>query len=158
MQKYCFSSPIGIMELCEQNQKIVRLSLLNGQTGPAMAERTGTPSELLREGERQLQEYFRGERKEFTLPLGCEGTPFQQRVWSALQDIPYGQVKSYEEIAIAIDNPKATQAVGQANHRNPLMIIIPCHRVIHKNGDITGYGYGTEIKQILLSLEKKYSQ
>ena len=84
------------------------------------------------------------------------GTTFQKQVWEELQRIPYGETRSYEDIAVAIGNPKAVRAVGQANNRNPLLIIVPCHRVIHKNGDITGFACGTEVKKYLLDLEKGY--
>lgn len=102
----------------------------------------------------QINEYFEGKREQFDVPLKCEGTPFQQSVWRQLQKIPYGETRSYQEIAIGIGNEKAVRAVGQANNKNPIMIIIPCHRVIHKNGDITGFACGLEVKQYLLELEK----
>lgn len=88
------------------------------------------------------------------MALKYEGTPFQQSVWRQLQKIPYGETRSYQEIAIGIGNEKAVRAVGQANNKNPIMIIIPCHRVIHKNGDIIGFACGGEVKQYLLDLEK----
>jgi methylated-DNA-[protein]-cysteine S-methyltransferase len=103
---------------------------------------------------RQLDEYFRGVRQTFDLPLSISGTPFRQTVWRALQTIPYGQVCSYQEIAAQIGKPKAVRAVGQANRANPLPVLIPCHRVIGKRGDLVGYaGNRTEIKAFLLRLE-----
>ena len=101
------------------------------------------------------EEYFSEKRKQFQLPISGKGTIFQQAVWKALQNIPYGETRSYEDIAIAVKNPKAARAIGQANNRNPILIIVPCHRVIHKNGDITGFGCGTKIKKYLLDLEKR---
>ena len=111
-------------------------------------------SDLLYEAYTQLQEYFAGKRTQFELPIHNAGTTFQQRVWQELRQIPYGETRSYEEVAVAIGYPKACRAIGQANNKNPLLIITPCHRVIHKNGDITGFGCGTEVKQFLLDLEK----
>ncbi len=111
-------------------------------------------SDFLYEVYTQVNEYLTGRRKQFDVPLKYQGTQFQQSVWQELQKIPYGQTRSYQEIAIGIGNEKAVRAVGQANNKNPIMIIIPCHRVIHKNGDITGFACGVEVKQYLLNLEK----
>lgn len=102
----------------------------------------------------QLEEYFEGARRKFDLPLVPEGTPFQQRVWRALLDIPYGETISYGELASRIGQPSASRAVGLANGSNPLPIVIPCHRVIGANGKLTGYGGGLPIKERLLALER----
>lgn len=102
---------------------------------------------------KQLGEYFSGERTHFELPITAKGTLFQQRVWDALMKIPYGETWSYQDIANEIDNPKAVRAVGLANGKNPISIIVPCHRVIGKNGKLTGYAGGIEIKEKLLQLE-----
>lgn len=112
-------------------------------------------TKLLKEADRQLREYFSGQRKEFALPLLLRGTDFQKKVWQALCEVPFGQTASYQEIAQRIGSPKACRAVGQANHHNPVSIIVPCHRVIGKNGALTGYGGGMEMKQYLLTLEKQ---
>ena len=109
---------------------------------------------LLAEAERQLSEYFAGKRREFDLPLAPEGTAFQLSVWQALRTIPYGHTCSYGEIAEKIGNPKAASVVGMANNKNPISIIVPCHRVIGANGALTGYGGGIDIKKFLLELEK----
>ncbi|PJG57974.1 methylated-DNA--[protein]-cysteine S-methyltransferase [Aeromonas cavernicola] len=101
----------------------------------------------------EFKAYFAGNLQRFTLPLAATGTAFQQQVWQALRDIPYGETRSYRDIAAAIGNPKAVRAVGAANGRNPLSIIVPCHRVIGHNGSLTGYAGGLEIKQALLALE-----
>lgn len=101
----------------------------------------------------QLDRYFQGHLFRFHLPLDFYGTPFQQRVWSALQDIPYGQTWSYQAVARYISNPKAVRAVGQANGANPIPIIIPCHRVIRADGALGGYGSGSTLKRALLRLE-----
>ena len=102
---------------------------------------------------RQLEEYFTGKRREFDLPLDPQGTDFQCSVWNALQKIPYGETRSYRQIAQSINNPNACRAVGMANNKNPIWIIIPCHRVIGAVGTLTGYGGGLEMKQRLLELE-----
>ena len=110
-------------------------------------------TELIKRAKKQLFEYFEGKRKNFDLPLLKEGTPFQISVWSALEKIPYGETRSYKDIAIAIDNPKAVRAVGMANNRNKIAIFIPCHRVIGADGKLVGYGGGLHIKRFLLELE-----
>ena len=103
---------------------------------------------------RQLEEYFAGKRKQFDLPLSLRGTEFQRQVWAALRDIPYGVTRSYGQIAQAVGRPKAVRAVGMANHRNPISIIVPCHRVVGADGSLTGYGGGLENKKFLLALER----
>ncbi len=107
-----------------------------------------------KEAEEQLQAYFEGELKEFTLPFHLDGTPFQRTVWEQLLRIPYGETRSYGELADALGNPKASRAVGLANGRNPLSIIVPCHRVIGADGSLTGYGGGLSRKQRLLDFER----
>lgn len=102
----------------------------------------------------QLKEYFAGVRKTFTLPIKLCGTPFQMRVWQQLQKIPYGQTRTYKQIAEAVGSPNACRAVGMANHNNPIAIIVPCHRVIGSNGLLTGYAGGLDFKQYLLNIEK----
>ncbi|MBQ8551346.1 MAG: methylated-DNA--[Clostridia bacterium] len=130
-----------------------------GYTDDAVTEFTNTPgvyedirSSLSDEAAKQLDEYFAGKRREFSLPLALKGTEFQMKVWKALLDIPYGEVRTYGEIARAVGNPKASRAVGMANHRNPIAIIVPCHRVV-ASGGIGGYGLGLEMKTALLALE-----
>ena len=103
----------------------------------------------------QLDEYFSGKRQQFTVPLDLIGTPFQKKVWRQLSSIPYGTTTNYGEVAKSINNPKGCRAVGMANGKNPIPIIIPCHRVIGKNGTLTGFGGGLDIKQQLLNLECK---
>lgn len=111
----------------------------------------------LREATRQLEEYFAGRRLEFQLPLKLCGTPFQLRVWQALERIPYGTTCSYQQLARTIGRPKAARAVGAANRANPVAIVIPCHRVIQADGRLGGYGGGRRLKQFLLELEKRVS-
>lgn len=112
-------------------------------------------STLIKQVKQQLDEYFQGKRNTFDLPLNPSGTTFQKKVWNALCNIPYGETRSYQEIAIAIDCPKGCRAVGLANNKNPIVILIPCHRVIGKNGSLVGYALGLEMKQHLLDLEIK---
>jgi methylated-DNA-[protein]-cysteine S-methyltransferase len=106
---------------------------------------------------RQLQEYFAGERREFDLPLDPQVTEFQGRVLAALRAIPYGETRSYRDVAVAVGNPRAVRAVGGANAANPLPIVIPCHRVIGSGGDLTGFGGGMDAKRYLLDLERSHS-
>ena len=108
---------------------------------------------VLDAAERQLDDYFAGRRQRFELPLAASGTPFQQQVWAALSRIPYGRTASYAALAASIGRPTATRAVGAANGRNPLAIVVPCHRVIGADGTLTGFGGGLPTKQFLLALE-----
>ena len=141
-----YDSPIGPMTLVQEGEVLARLDF----DVPSQPEEA-TP--LLLEACRQLREYFAGERKAFALPLAPAGTEFQKKVWAALRDIPWGETRSYGDIARAIGKPTACPAVGMANGRNPLPVFIPCHRVIGTNGSITGYSGGLEKKRFLLRLE-----
>jgi methylated-DNA-[protein]-cysteine S-methyltransferase len=104
----------------------------------------------------QLTEYFEGKRTQFDLPLDVEGTPFQKAVWTQLLRIPYGETRTYGEIAKAIGRPGAARAVGMANHENPIAVVIPCHRVIGRDGSLTGYAGGVQLKAQLLSIERRH--
>jgi methylated-DNA-[protein]-cysteine S-methyltransferase len=108
---------------------------------------------FFRGGREQILEYFEGKRRQFSLPLNPGGTVFQNRVWEALCAIPYAEVRTYKEVASKVGNPKASRAVGMANAKNPIPIIIPCHRVIGSNGTLTGFAHGLAAKQMLLHLE-----
>jgi len=152
MRKCFYSSPIGEICIKEENGNIVALFLKKEEE---IAEKKEEESEVLKEAKKQLAEYFSGIRREFHLPLCPHGTAFQKKVWNALQRIPYGQTKSYGEVAAEIGNPNASRAVGGANHKNPIMIVIPCHRVIGADGGLVGFGGGIEVKRYLLSLEKE---
>lgn len=110
-------------------------------------------TQLLKEAAKQLEEYFKGKRKDFNLPLEPNGTEFQKRVWEVLQTIPYGDTWSYKQVAEKIGNPRASRAVGMANNKNPIAIFIPCHRVVGANGKLVGYAGGLEIKEYLLKIE-----
>lgn len=103
---------------------------------------------------RQVMEYLNGRRREFDFPYTLRGTPFQEKVWRALCAIPYGETRTYGEIAAAVGSPKAARAVGMANHQNPILIAVPCHRVVGANGKLVGYGCGLDMKEALLKLEK----
>ena len=151
MEFYRFDTPLGPMVLGEEDGAIVRLYLPNSPTPRLMSH--ATP--LLAEGERQLTEYFAGKRPNFDLPLDPEGTPFQQKVWRALLDIPYGQTRTYGDIARAVNSPRGFRAVGMANNRNPIPILVPCHRVVGAGGALVGYAGGLELKAALLELERR---
>ncbi len=110
-------------------------------------------TEILRKAATELREYLAGIRREFSVPLDPSGTPFQMTVWKALQMVPYGMTRTYEEVALLAGSPRGTRAVGLANNRNPLPIFIPCHRVVGKNGSLVGYGGGLQMKRRLLELE-----
>ncbi|MFA1546401.1 methylated-DNA--[protein]-cysteine S-methyltransferase [Actinomadura chokoriensis] len=105
----------------------------------------------------QLSAYFAGELTEFDVPLALHGTPFQQRVWAALQEVPYGETITYGELAVEIGSPSASRAVGLANGRNPVGVVVPCHRVVGSTGSLTGYGGGLDRKRYLLDFERKTS-
>lgn len=144
MSERTIETPLGTMCLTEADGFITALRWGRGACD-------NTP--LLRKAERQLSEYFSGTRRRFDLPLAPQGTPFQRAVWQALTKIPYGETRSYGEIAAQLGKPGAARAVGMANHRNPIPVIIPCHRVIGADGSLTGYAGGTENKAVLLALE-----
>lgn len=110
--------------------------------------------EILEQAAREIGEYFEGKRRAFAVPTAAAGTPFQQAVWNALKEIPYGETRTYGEIARRIGHPRASRAVGQANNRNPLPIVVPCHRVIGASGALTGYAGGLAVKERLLELER----
>ena len=148
------------MQMIEENNSLTHLNLSVNQILPADFPKgsiTQKDTPLISSAKRQLDEYFQGKRKSFDLPLAPSGTQFQQKVWNALCTIPYGETRSYKEIAAQIQNPKGCRAVGMANNRNPIMIIIPCHRVIGSNGSLVGYAGGLDIKQWLLAHEKRFS-
>ena len=149
-----YQSPIGCLKLTANDKALKSLDFIN-QTACEYESKT-TSNVVIQQTCNQLDEYFAGQRKVFELPLSLEGTPFQQKVWEALQQIPYGETISYAQLAQRIDNPKACRAVGSANGKNPVAIIIPCHRVINAGGKLGGYSYGLDIKKRLLDLEQKF--
>lgn len=142
-------TPFGPMGLVGEEEALTALCL-PGRPAPEVPQRE-TP--LLLRARAELLEYCAGGRRAFDLPLAPQGTEFQRQVWRALQSIPYGQTRTYGQIAAALGRPKAVRAVGQANNRNPIPILIPCHRVLGKNRTLTGYGGGLDMKEKLLNLE-----
>lgn len=147
MPAFTMQSPIGLLTIEETDGAITALRFGGETVSPP-------PTPLLQRAAQQLTEYFAARRRRFDLPLRPQGTAFQQAAWSALCDIPYGQTRTYAQQAAAIGNPKACRAVGMANHRNPLPLFIPCHRVIGAGGKLTGYAGGLAIKRFLLELEQ----
>ena len=146
--QYSYETKLGSVTFVEEDGTLLAISTRRTFTATVME----TP--LIKEAYRQISEYLIGERKSFDLPFKLTGTDFQNRVWKALCEIPYGETRSYKQIAKAIGNPKAVRAVGMANNRNPLLVLVPCHRVIGCNGQLVGYAAGLEKKQFLLDLEK----
>ena len=147
-----YHSPVGDIQL-EYEDGVV--TALKNATAGVTAD---PPSELAKLVFQQLDEYFAGTRTVFAFPYRLQGTPFQEKVWEALRHIPYGETRSYKDIAEAIGHPKAFRAVGMASHANPIFIAIPCHRVIGIHGSLVGYGGGLEMKKALLELEKEASR
>jgi methylated-DNA-[protein]-cysteine S-methyltransferase len=148
-----FSSPIGKIQLRGTATALTGLFMEEHRREPARPNGAVRDAAPLRSAQRELEEYFAGERREFSVALEPAGTPFQRRVWQALSEIPYGETISYLELARRVENPRAIRAVGQANGRNPLSIIVPCHRVIAADRSLGGYGGGLERKRHLLALE-----
>jgi methylated-DNA-[protein]-cysteine S-methyltransferase len=145
---YTYDTMLGSVTFVEEDGALLAISTSR------LYEGIWQETDTIKEAHQQLTEYLKGERKTFDLPLNLKGTDFQQQVWKALCDIPYGETRSYKQIAESIGNPKAVRAVGMANNRNPLLIVVPCHRVIGANGKLVGYGAGIEKKEFLLRLEK----
>lgn len=161
-------TPVGPLTVAANDEAVTRISFGNktpfGKSGPAnpgsgttapeiCTLQTATP--LLRQAAQELEEYFAGTRQTFSVPVSPAGTPFQLRVWEALRAIPYGQTRTYGQIAAATGNPLASRAVGMANNRNPIAIVVPCHRVIGADGHLTGYAGGLDKKTFLLRLEQE---
>ncbi|MCW1925432.1 methylated-DNA--[protein]-cysteine S-methyltransferase [Luteolibacter arcticus] len=150
-------SPVSLLKLVASDQGLTAILWENDnpnrvRLGPLLED---SSHPLLLETERQLAEYFAGERTEFSLPLDFIGTEFQRKVWHALTTIPFGETRSYRQIAIQVGSPDAVRAVGAANGKNPISIVAPCHRVIGTNGKLTGFAGGLEAKAFLLELESK---
>jgi methylated-DNA-[protein]-cysteine S-methyltransferase len=146
-------SPIGELLLVGDGDALHGLHMQEGRTAVAVDPAWRRADEPFADVRRQLSEYFDGERLEFDVPLAMAGTSFQRRVWDELRGIPYGHTMSYGEVARRLGRPSASRAVGLANGRNPVAVIVPCHRVIGSDGSLTGYGGGLERKRLLLDLE-----
>jgi methylated-DNA-[protein]-cysteine S-methyltransferase len=147
---YYYDFPIGKIGIVEEKDAITHI-FFGDKLGILNVTEKETP--IVKEAARQLADYFARKRKDFDLPLALNGTPFQLKVWQALTTIPYGETRSYKQIAEQIGNSKACRAVGLANNRNPISIVVPCHRVIGANGKLVGYGGGLDVKKYLLELE-----
>lgn len=154
-----FQSPIGELILVERSGQLA--FVVFGASWEAFRKKhldlVEAPSELLEKAKIQLSEYFEGRRKSFQLPLSPQGTEFQRKVWSALLSIPFGETRTYSEQAFQLNKPKAVRAVGHANGQNPLPVLIPCHRVLGKDGSLTGFAGGMEMKRQLLAHEGIFS-
>lgn len=146
---FFYETEVGIIGIRENNKSITDIYFSKVDTNDNIEE-----TNLIKECFKQLKEYFEGNRKKFDLPLDAEGTEFQKKVWNELLNIPYGETKSYKDIAVAIGNEKACRAIGMANNKNPIPIVIPCHRVIGSNGKLVGYAGGLNVKEKLLNIEK----
>ena len=152
MKILTIDSPLGPLQLASDGRHLTAINF----PGKHAAVEDSSPDRVLHAAHTQLDEYFSGHRRHFDLPLAARGTPFQESVWQALAAIPWGEVRSYRDIACAIGKPKAVRAVGAANGRNPLPIVVPCHRVIGADGSLTGFGGGLPLKVQLLTLEGSY--
>jgi methylated-DNA-[protein]-cysteine S-methyltransferase len=155
---YCMQSPLGALLLAATERGLCGIRFDGRSPTARPTEMWIESEEALQPYRAELESYFRGDLREFTCPLDLCGTEFQKRCWEALRKIPYGKVCSYGDIAREVGSPKAFRAVGQANHNNPVPIIVPCHRVIGSNGKLTGFGGGLDIKEKLLELEQISSQ
>ncbi|MGF7184869.1 methylated-DNA-[protein]-cysteine S-methyltransferase [Desulfitispora alkaliphila] len=153
MNVYMYETIIGRVGIAEKDGKIVNLHFAGDELA-RHARVIETPT--MKEASRQLMSYLAGELREFSLPIAPEGTEFMKATWSSLCEIPYGETRTYKEIAIKVGSPKASRAVGLANNRNPIPIIIPCHRVIGANGYLVGYRGGLQLKKRLLDLELRF--
>ena len=148
-----YQSPVGRLTLQANDQGLLGAWFDVHTTAPDVFGTASDDHPILQQAVQEFDEYFAGKRQQFDVPTDAQGTVFQKQVWSMLQTIPFGETWSYQDLAIAIDNPKAVRAVGLANGKNPISIIVPCHRVIGKNGKLTGYAGGVDKKQKLLALE-----
>ncbi|OBQ55007.1 methylated-DNA--[protein]-cysteine S-methyltransferase [Tamlana sp. s12] len=153
MESCIIHTPLGYAKICGDENGINSVSISNSE-----AKETEIIPHVLKDCTRQLQEYFNGERQRFQLPLNPEGTDFQKKVWKYLEQIPFGKSLSYLELSKQMDQPKAIRAVANANAKNPLWIIVPCHRVIGSGGSLTGYAGGLHRKQWLLNHESSNKQ
>jgi methylated-DNA-[protein]-cysteine S-methyltransferase len=151
-------TPVGPLTLVAEGEALVAILMEDQRHHPGeltYGRPAGADDPLLERAAAQLEEYFAGERTAFDLPLAAEGTEFQRRVWAELQRIPYGETATYGELARRLGRPTGSRAVGLANGRNPLGIVVPCHRVVGSSGDLTGYGGGLPRKRLLLDLEAR---
>lgn len=148
------ASPVGPLTVVAEHDALAGLYLHEQRHLPDASTFGGRDDRLLPAVREQLDAYFDGELTSFAVPLAASGTPFQQRVWAALREVPYGSTCSYADLARAVGKPKAVRAVGAANGRNPVCVVVPCHRVVGADGALTGYAGGLERKQFLLDFER----
>lgn len=154
----CYDLPIGLVVIQANDNAITGIRTANvADEYKANAEIVEKETILIKRAYEELNEYFSGKRRTFDLPLYTDGTEFQMQVWKALQEIPYGETRSYKEIAEKTGRPLACRAVGGACHRNPIFIMIPCHRVVGADGSMTGFGGGIPVKEQLLKLEQTHT-
>jgi methylated-DNA-[protein]-cysteine S-methyltransferase len=159
MKLVIHESPLGPLSLISDGQALAAVTFEHhSKPVPLLAEARHGGDDILDEARRQLDAYFAGRRRTFELPLSPRGTDFQRRVWQALRNIPFGMTRSYGHLAEELGSPKAMRAVGGANGRNPISIIIPCHRVIGASGELTGFSGGLQRKRFLLALESGQSR
>ena len=148
------TSPVGKLRLAASRKGLLSIDVGKSAASPRATAKDASAQRVLATTRKQLAEYFSGKRTSFTVPLDLRGTEFQIESWKALERIPYGKTISYGEQAQSIGNPRATRAVGSANGRNPIPIIVPCHRVVSSDGSLGGYALGLKIKRLLLNLEE----
>ncbi len=156
MKKTIYESPVGRLLITSDGNKITGINTIKNDCGFIGANSDGEYCKLTENCIKELDEYFAGKRINFEVPFEAEGTAFQRRVWKALTEIPFGHTKSYSQIAEEIGSPHAARAVGGACHNNPILIMIPCHRVIGKSGSLCGFGGGLDMKDKLLKAEKNH--
>lgn len=149
-----FDSPVGPLAIAASNDAVIAINFENSRHPTEFrSDWSNTENAVLKQAKRELTEYFAGKRRHFDVPTAAAGTEFQRRVWGELARIPFGETRSYLDVATRLGKPSATRAVGAANGRNPISIIVPCHRVIGADGSLTGFGGGMATKRFLLSLE-----
>lgn len=148
---FSYNTPVGKITIASNGEAIIQIAF-----GEVRLPGSRKPTGLTNDAANQIQEYLAGKRKYFDLPLAPSGTDFQMAVWKEIRDIPYGCTKTYGEVAAAVGSPKGSRAVGMAANKNPLAIVLPCHRVVGFNGKLVGYAFGLEAKQFLLNLEDRH--
>lgn len=157
MHYHTFQIKTYFLTLVGDNKGIAQLLVHHSEEEISLDEEWQEEVTLFKDGQQQLEEYFEGQRQTFDLLLHPSGSEYHKKVWQALLDIPYGALYTYKEVATSIGNPNASRAVGMANNRNPIPIIIPCHRVVGSNGKMMGYAYGIAMKRELIELESYHS-
>lgn len=151
VSKLPIKTPIGLLEITATGDAVISVKVVKQEE----KVNSDDPSmKMAQKTKEELEEYFAGKRKQFDLPLKAKGTDFQKQVWAQLEKIPYGETRTYGEVAQMMGKPKSARAIGMANHNNPILILVPCHRVIGADGSLTGYAAGIKAKKFLLDLEQ----